>query len=236
MKRLELTSISDNARLPLKKGTLQFLQDANYEIFNVLIRQMLGNTYNPMYPYILWGVEFSEISYGHYSVTDGAIAYNGEIYAVIANTPVGGFTTSNLYLDLTIGHYSSYADPVTLSDNSIVYIHNSRYYTITPTNTGLSLGSTRRIIPTSVNSYFTDQITALNSIEFGTIAWSDTFPDTNYSIQLTLEIISSPVDDHYPQTIFVERASKTNSSIGYCVTGLTVGSVYCVHYTIQRIR
>ncbi len=128
MKILKLDDITGAASMPLKKGTLQFLQDSYKEAINALGIGLVGSSYNPNTVYALSGCINTGVS-GGYVISSGAVFYQGEVYLVdaVSFTPTG---TDTAILDLDIENYSINADPVTFTDTTTHSIHNIRKVTI----------------------------------------------------------------------------------------------------------
>lgn len=122
MNKIDITQISDASKFPIKKGTLEFLQNGAAEQCTHIVKGLIGDSYDPTKAYRLWGVQYSVISGPNVQVTAGALFINGEIYTV-ANFVRPG--TSGV-MGLVVNNYSIYADPVTMSDGSTKNIHNQR--------------------------------------------------------------------------------------------------------------
>lgn len=123
MKRLSVTPISDSAQMPLKKGTLQFLQDANLEALSAILRSHIGDAYNLNTVYVLFGVKNSGTA-PNYIISAGAVFYQGEIFLVDATS----FSTSGntAIFQIITTQYTTYADPVTFSDSTVHNVHDIR--------------------------------------------------------------------------------------------------------------
>jgi len=122
MKKLDVTPITDSAQFKLKKGTLQFLQDANAEVFAALILGLIGSTYDPAKVYVLYGCVNSGAG-NNYIISAGAVFYNGEVFLVDA---VSFSAAGTAIFSIVTTHYGVNADPCTLSDTSVVNVHNIR--------------------------------------------------------------------------------------------------------------
>jgi len=123
MKKLDITPITDAAEFPVKKGTLQFLQDAYGDLFTAFLISFIPN-YNPNTVYILWGINNSG-SGSTYLLSTGAVFYQGEIFQVDAtNFTATGSNTAIFSIGIT--QYTTDADPVTLTDMSVHNMHNIR--------------------------------------------------------------------------------------------------------------
>lgn len=137
MKKLILSGVSDSAQMPVKKGTLQFLQDANYEAFQATILGLIGATYDASAVYVIFGCVNSG-SGNVYNISAGAVFYAGEIYLVDA----APFTASGSYVavfSLATTQYMTNADPVTFSDSTSHNIHNITKMLISPAASGSTI-------------------------------------------------------------------------------------------------
>ena len=126
MKALDLTDITATVRMPLKEGTLEFMQLSWAEQAQHIKQSMIGPGYDVTKVYILWGVVKSTTS-GSDAYTEGALFYNGEIYHVQASviTPSGSAVVNFVQYQ-----YSVNADPVTFTDSSTHSIHDIREGTV----------------------------------------------------------------------------------------------------------
>ena len=128
---LNVTPITDTAQMPLKKGTLQFLQNAyNINFFHVLQSlSATGTVFNSTIPYVLYGCRNTGV-YPNYNISAGVVLYGLQIYAVEA----ASFTVTGSdvpVMNIVTNQYTTNADPVTLTDGSTVNIHNINSMTIT---------------------------------------------------------------------------------------------------------
>lgn len=124
MKILDVTPISASAQMPIKKGTLQFLQDAYKEVINAILRGTIGGSYSASTYYILHGCVNSGAG-SNYVISAGAIFLNGEIYLVDAVT----FTTTGgqvPVMNIVTTQYTTNADPVTFTDGVAYNVHDIR--------------------------------------------------------------------------------------------------------------
>lgn len=123
-KILNVTPITDAARFPIKKGTLQFLQDAHKDSLAHTLIGLIGAGYDGLTPYVLYGCENSGSGLS-YNITGGAIFFLGELYGVdaAAFTSPGGQVA---VLNVAVTQYTTDADPVTFTDASIKNVHNIR--------------------------------------------------------------------------------------------------------------
>lgn len=123
MKKLSTVEITDSASMPLKSGSLEFLQEAHRETTTALVVSMLGFTPNNITPYIINGCQISNAG-SLYSVTAGYIYYNGEIFKVNSSSfNLGG--GEQVWGKITNVSYPS-ADPVLFGDNVLRNVHLDR--------------------------------------------------------------------------------------------------------------
>jgi hypothetical protein len=125
MKILDVTPITDTARFPVKKGTLQFIQDAHRESLAATIQALIGaDVYNPAVAYVMSGCKNTG-TFPNYIITGGAIFYNGEVFDIAPAT----FTASTgnvAVLSIVQTQYTTDADPVSFTDATTRNIHNIR--------------------------------------------------------------------------------------------------------------
>ena len=121
-KYLDPQFITDAAQMPIKKGTLQFLQDAHTDSLADSIKAQIGSSYNLSTPYVLWGCVNSG-SGSSYSISAGAIFYFGGVYEVdpVSFTASSGHTA---VCNFVTTQYTVDADPVTFTDFSSHNVHN----------------------------------------------------------------------------------------------------------------
>lgn len=134
MKILNTTPISDAAQMPIKKGTLKFLQDSYTEAINAILtwisQTQYTDAFDPTVPFCLYGCVNTGTG-SSYVVSAGAIFYQGEFYLVPAAnfTVVGGGDTAVCGILTT--QYTVDADPVTFTDSTPRNVHNIRTVVIT---------------------------------------------------------------------------------------------------------
>ena len=122
MNKLIASDISAGSMMPIKKGTIDFLQLAYQQPLSALAQRIIGTNYDPTKAYVLYGLTGSSGN-----ITAGALFFNGEVYLCDGDSsglPCGGGNVS--VLNIAITNYSSDADPVTFSDGSVYNIHNIR--------------------------------------------------------------------------------------------------------------
>ena len=134
MKILDNSNITNTAQLPIKKGTIAFLQDSHKETVISLFKAMVGSTYNVLTPYVLFGLNDSGSGLSH-NISGGAIVILGEIFQVdaVAFTSAPGEVP---YLNSIVDQYTTDADPVTFTDLSVHDVHNIRKYEIVSATSG----------------------------------------------------------------------------------------------------
>lgn len=136
MKRLDTSAISSSVALPIKAGTLEFLQDSWKEglagIVSNLVESPQANTI-----YVLSGCVNSTTAPIH-TLSAGVLYLNGEIYQFDGAT----FTLTGLqkaYARIEVTQFVTNADPVEFTDGVDRNVHNIRKIVIegTTTNSGL---------------------------------------------------------------------------------------------------
>jgi len=147
MRILDLKDVTDSAQMPLKSGTLQFLQDANHEAFSSIVIGLIGAGYNPGSVYLLNGC-LNVGSGVNYSFGAGAAFYNGEVYQV---DPAYFTTIANQVpiFTIQISQYLASADPVTFTDHTVRNIHNIRKIVISAGESQSSFADFSQAIPLS---------------------------------------------------------------------------------------
>lgn len=128
MKELDITPITNTAQMPIKKGTLQFLQDINTENFQDIIAALRGSNAYTLAPVVLWGCVNSGSGLV-YNISEGAVIFLGKIYKVAAAsfTAPGGQVA---VFSVTTTQYTTNADPVTFTDGTVHNVHNIKAISI----------------------------------------------------------------------------------------------------------
>ncbi len=124
MRKLDVSAVSDSAQILIKKGTLQFLQDAHTELFAQLLIGLIGPGYDPAVVYVFNGVKNTGAG-ANYIFGAGAVFYNGEIYRVDATSFSTTGSNVPVFTEVTT-QYTTDADPVTFSDTTTHNVHNIR--------------------------------------------------------------------------------------------------------------
>ena len=136
MKILNISDISSSNAMPVKSGTLQFLQDAHKETVAGLITNILPNPISGTV-YIISGCVNSGVLPIH-NLSAGVIYYNGEIF----NFDGATFTLTGLqkaYARIETTQYITNADPVQFTDGVNRNVHNIRKFVIENTITSSGL-------------------------------------------------------------------------------------------------
>lgn len=120
MKKLDLSAIAVGAAMPLKKGSLQLIQDSYKEVVDALVNGLIQYTPNTLI--VLYGCKLTN-ALGN---TQGAMYYNGEIYLVDAASTVA-VTGSNIraWAIRTDNILSTDADGVVFSDGVSRNVHQN---------------------------------------------------------------------------------------------------------------
>lgn len=130
MKKLKVSDITTGIGMPIKSGTLEHIQAAYQEALTAVARLGLTSYDGSSTVYILWGCDNTG-SGSTYTISEGAVYYNGEIYLV----PAASFTASgsNVAVGNVVTSYytGTQADPVTFTDSTARYVHEIRRMVIT---------------------------------------------------------------------------------------------------------
>jgi len=136
MKILDTTSISTSNAMPIKSGTLQFLQDASKEAMAALVTNLIPNPdVNTIYR--ISGCLNSTVAPIH-TLSAGVLFYNGEIF----NFDGATFTLTGLqkaYARIATTQFTTNADPVQFTDGVSRNVHNIRKIVIENTTTSSGL-------------------------------------------------------------------------------------------------
>jgi hypothetical protein len=116
MKKIDLSSIATNVGMPIKSGVMSHLQSAYQEVIDAIVKGSIGGSYDPTKFYVLYGC-LNSTTAPIYTVSAGAIFFNGEIYLVDAFTFTA--TGSNVAVGtITTTFFSgANADPITFTDS-----------------------------------------------------------------------------------------------------------------------
>lgn len=126
MKKIVTSNITDQARLPLLKRTIEFIKENDAETSTASLYAMLGNNSDAV-PIILWGcnptITTASIAGDTLTITEGAILYDGEIYQVAAGSAV--FTAGQVHTLIVVATGQT-EEPTKYTDNS-EHITNINY-------------------------------------------------------------------------------------------------------------
>jgi len=227
MKILDTTPIADNAQFPVKKGTLQFIQDAYKDIMRYLVSTLV-QSYDPSVVYIFSGVVNSAID-PVFQISGGVVFYNGEFFEVDAvNFSAPAANTAIFKLDTS--QYTQDADPVTFTDLVARNVHNIRKITIVSGLSGSGLSNFSQSI--RVNFAIPPAVTIAASTDPGNQVVVD---DNAYP--LVKLFVPQPATSNYP-VLFAGEAQLGNPNggttisvnFGVTLTGVTkyavVGSLH----------
>ena len=132
MKKIVTSNITDQARLPLLKRTLEFMRENDAETSTAPLYAMIG-TNSDSVPIVLWGCEptitTASLTGDTLTITEGAILYDGEIYQVAAGSAV--FTAGQVHT-LIIVATNQTSEPTKYTDDS-THATNINY-TIAPSH------------------------------------------------------------------------------------------------------
>jgi hypothetical protein len=132
MKKIVTSNITDQARLPLLKRTLEFMRENDAETSTAPLYAMIG-TNSDSVPIVLWGCEptitTTTLTNDTLTITEGAILYDGEIYQVAAGSAV--FTAGQVHT-LIIVATNQTGEPTKYTDDS-THATNINY-TIAPSH------------------------------------------------------------------------------------------------------
>jgi hypothetical protein len=136
MKRLDVSSVTSSVSLPLKSGSLQFLQDSHKEAMAGILKNIIEQPETDTI-YILSGCENSATAPNH-SLSPGVLYVNGEIY----DFDGASFVLTGLqkaYARIETTQFLVNADPVEFTDGIQRNIHNIRKIVIENTTTSSGL-------------------------------------------------------------------------------------------------
>ena len=122
MKKLKTTDITPTVGMPIKGGTLLFLQEAYQEGLKALANGIVEDEDNFT---ILWGCVNSTTA-PIYTVSAGAIYYQGEVYLVDAFTFTSGGGDVAVGTITTTQFTDPTADPVTFTNTLPYNVHDIR--------------------------------------------------------------------------------------------------------------
>ena len=172
MKTLSIAAISDASQMPLKKGTLQFLQDAHKETMASSWKALIGAQYSPAVVYVIGGgVNTGQTP--NYIITAGSVFFNGEIFDFDAANFTA--TTPNVAVfNIVQTQFTVDADPVIFTDKTVRNIHNIK-------KAQISQGASGSGIADLSQGYYLSFVipSPLNLTASGAASMSGTFPNQN---------------------------------------------------------
>lgn len=136
-RRLDTQFASDTAQQPIKKGTLDFLQDSHKIDLNQLIGALTGDPIGFSGAYVLYGC-LNTGSGNNYIIGQGAVWVNGEVFEVASTS----FTTIGSQVpvyQIVNTQYTTNADPTLFTDGITRQVHNIRTLQVGPGASGSGL-------------------------------------------------------------------------------------------------
>lgn len=123
MKRIKTSDISGTSMMPLKSGSIDFLQDSFSENDFNLFKAFLENTgISISNSFVLYGCVIT-VAGGNISITSGVVIHGGEIFEVLAGT----VTNTSVGLRINESFFTAVnADPVTFTDSVGRNVHSIR--------------------------------------------------------------------------------------------------------------
>lgn len=134
MKILDVSSVTDSSQMPVKSGTLEFIQLSYREVVAAMMQALIGPGYDPAVVYILYGVVDSG-TLPVYNISAGMAFYNGEVFPVDAASFSAAGANVAVFQQVQT-QFTTDADPVTFSDSAVRNIHNIRKLQIVQGATG----------------------------------------------------------------------------------------------------
>lgn len=135
MNRLITTAVAAGVELPIKVGTLEFIQNAYYEIAAAYVKTHLPNPQTGVV-YALSGLEKISITSPYVGVKygDGWIYYNGELLFCQGVFPFVSTPDTEKYITINTTQFTTNADPVTFTDGIARNVHNIKSAVMSYTN------------------------------------------------------------------------------------------------------
>lgn len=136
MKIVDVSAVTNTNAMPIKSGTLQFMQNAHKEALNGVIKTVVDNPQTDVI-YILSGCLNSSTAPIH-NISAGVLYVNGEVY----DFDGASFTLTGLqkaYARIETTQYTTNADPVEFTDGVSRNVHNIRKIVIENTITSSGL-------------------------------------------------------------------------------------------------
>lgn len=224
MKKLNTSLITTGVGYPPSKKGWDFLMQSYTETIADLVKGMFNGTYAANTPYVLYGCVKSNIS-SPFAYSAGAIFYNGEVYTfpaiasiAIATSDVCTITTTN---DPT-------ADPTTMSDGSVVNIHNIRAIVLSDaasvTNGATQFNYSSCVFLKEKKKYSQDYASGSSLIDWGT--YSIYFWKTGNRVYIEGSVLYQVAIAPSPETeLFVLPVGYRPSSVVYTIQASVSGGV-----------
>lgn len=210
MKILDVTAVTDSAQIKIKKGTLKFLQDANYEALGSIVQGLIGATYSSSIAYVLSGCKNTGAG-TNYIIGAGSIFYNGEIFLVdAASFSVSGGNTAVCTIVTT--QYVTDADPVTFSDGNPYNVHNVRKIVIASGGSGSGISDYS--VVTFLNFTIPAQVVVSGT---GLATVSGTYPNVVVNVPASSNLNPVLASGTY-------GSFDPSGGVSYTVTGFSVGT------------
>lgn len=137
MKTLLTSNITATAEMPIKQGTLNFLQTAHKETNDVLATALIGKAYNSISQWAVKGVKNVGV-YPAFDISAGWIMYNGTMYQVDATAFNAGANTAVASI-VTTYQTAANADPVEFTDGNPHNVHEIKKIAFTAGVSGSGL-------------------------------------------------------------------------------------------------
>ena len=176
MKLLQASSyVSSTVGLPVRNGTLDFIQSSYRECINAICKSLIGSRYTSGVPYVIYGLDGD--------VTPGAIFYNDELYMC---SGFSGATCpgSNVKICSIVRTQDS-IDPTVLTNSSSVNVHNIYAINITCGASGSGDFDFTELVRLRFDA--TSDLTN-NSATINPKFYSDSFVFNNYASSGTITI------------------------------------------------
>lgn len=135
MKKIDTSNVTSSSRQPLLGRSVTHLQEGSAESLDAIAQKVIGK-YTANDVVILYGCINSGSTSGAgnpFSVSAGAVYYNGEIYTT--NAVSGNFTGTNVIVGTLTTTYQS-GDPVTMTDGTLKNVHQVRTFVISQAASG----------------------------------------------------------------------------------------------------
>jgi hypothetical protein len=174
MKHLRNTDITPTSQLPIKSGTLEFLQDAHeetsHDIIQAIVKNIIGESnYSLSTPYVLYGL--TNVGSGSsYIISNGAILYGGQIYRVDTATFTAGAGQTAI-MNFVTSQYNTNADPVTFSDAVQRNVHDIIKIVVVAgtSGSGSVADYSTLVFPFKSDNWVTDSNTSNWTVSNGTV-------------------------------------------------------------------